>query len=60
MLVIKASSLAYGEKSYFRVAVVVDYLRLYVASTYIIVGTTMDRGDDRSSRKDGAFMIVSL
>ena len=29
-----------------------------VASTYIIIGTMMDRGVDRSSRKDGALVIV--
>ena len=59
MLVIKASSLAYGEKSYFRVAVVVDYLRLCVAPTHVIIGTTMDHGVDRGGGKDGALMIVS-
>ena len=53
-LVIKASSLACRAKSYFRVAVAVDYLRLCVASTYIIIGTTVDLRVDRSSGKDGA------
>ena len=37
-----------------RVAIVVDYLRLYAASMNIIIGTTMGRGDARSSGKDGA------
>jgi phage shock protein PspC (stress-responsive transcriptional regulator) len=41
-----------------RVVVVVDYLCLCVASTYIIIGITMDREDDQSSRKDGALMIM--
>ena len=44
---------------FLRVSVAVDYLRLYVASTNIIIGTTMDRGDDQSSGKDGALMIMS-
>jgi hypothetical protein len=32
-----------------RVAVAADYLRLCVASTYIIIGITMDRGDCNTS-----------
>jgi hypothetical protein len=30
-----------------------------IASTSVIIGTMMDRGVDRSSRKDGALVIVS-
>ena len=33
-------------KSYFRVADAFDYLRLYIASMYIIIGTTMDHRVD--------------
>jgi hypothetical protein len=37
-----------------RIAVAIDYLLLCVASTNIIIGTTMDRGVNQSSGEDGA------
>jgi hypothetical protein len=39
--------------------ITIDYLRFYVASIYIIIGTMMDRGVIWSNRNDGAMMIMS-
>jgi hypothetical protein len=42
-----------------RVAVAIDYLRFYVASTNIIIGMMMDHGVIWRSEKDGASVTMS-
>jgi hypothetical protein len=42
-----------------RIAIVVIYLCFYIASTYILIGATVDRGVNRNGKKDGAVMIES-
>jgi hypothetical protein len=57
-LAIRVSSLACEVYRVLLVAIIIVYLRLYIAFVHIIIGTMMDHEVIWSSRKDGVRRIV--